>query len=74
MGDMAFGGRFELMRDGGDREGIWKLMEDALEFVSLELVPSFKVLTILYDEKDLSCDPACSLACKHFVSASRCDQ
>lgn len=33
MGDMAFGGGFELMRDGGDREGIWKLMESALEFV-----------------------------------------
>lgn len=33
MGDMAFGGGFELMRDGGDREGIWNLMESALEFV-----------------------------------------
>lgn len=44
MGDMAFGGGFELMRDGGDREGIWKLMEDALEFVPLELVLGFKVL------------------------------
>lgn len=44
MGDMAFGGGFELMRDGGDREGIWKLMEDALEIVPLELVFGFKAL------------------------------
>lgn len=49
MGDMAFGGGFELMRDGGDREGIWKLMEDALEFVPL-YCRGFKILTILYDE------------------------
>lgn len=38
MGDMAFGGGFELMRDGGDREGIWKLMESALEFVLHEFL------------------------------------
>lgn len=49
MGDMAFGGGFELMHDGGDREGIWKLMEDALEFVPLYCL-GFKILTILYDE------------------------
>lgn len=39
MGDMAFGGGFELMRDGGDREGIWNLMESALEFVLPVFVP-----------------------------------
>lgn len=30
MGDMAFGGGFELMRDG-DREGIWGIMADRIE-------------------------------------------
>ncbi|CAK5277250.1 unnamed protein product [Mycena citricolor] len=28
MGDMAFGGGFEMLRDGGDREGLWKIIED----------------------------------------------
>jgi hypothetical protein len=31
MGDMAFGGGFELMRDGGDKEGIWTIIESGLE-------------------------------------------
>ncbi|KAL5514477.1 hypothetical protein ACEPAG_2565 [Sanghuangporus baumii] len=30
MGDMAFGGGFELMRDGGDKDGIWTLIESGL--------------------------------------------
>ena len=25
-----FGGGFELMRDGGDREGLWEMMESAI--------------------------------------------
>lgn len=32
MGDMAFGGGFELMRDG-DKEGIWNIMGDRIECV-----------------------------------------
>ena len=31
MGDMVFGGGFEFMRDGKDNEGIWTLMENAME-------------------------------------------
>jgi hypothetical protein len=29
MGDIAFGGAFELMRDG-DAHGVWKIMESGL--------------------------------------------
>ncbi|KAI9447575.1 high nitrogen upregulated cytochrome P450 monooxygenase 2 [Lactarius indigo] len=32
MGDMAFGGGFELMKAGGDSEGIWTLIESHLRF------------------------------------------
>ncbi|KAH9026090.1 high nitrogen upregulated cytochrome P450 monooxygenase 2 [Lactarius hengduanensis] len=32
MGDMAFGGGFELMKAGGDNEGIWTLIESHLRF------------------------------------------
>ncbi|KAK7038129.1 cytochrome P450 [Favolaschia claudopus] len=28
MGDMAFGGGFEMMRDGGDRDGLWTLLNN----------------------------------------------
>ncbi|KAJ7074048.1 high nitrogen upregulated cytochrome P450 monooxygenase 2 [Mycena amicta] len=27
MGDMAFGGGFEMLRDGGDKEGLWTLIK-----------------------------------------------
>ncbi|KAJ7633027.1 high nitrogen upregulated cytochrome P450 monooxygenase 2 [Roridomyces roridus] len=27
MGDMAFGGGFEMLRDGGDKEGLWALIK-----------------------------------------------
>lgn len=37
MGDMVFGGGFELMRDGQDNEGIWTLLESALEYVASEI-------------------------------------
>lgn len=50
MGDMAFGGGFELMRDGGDREGIWKLMESALEFVLCDFLPLAESLTLAYGQ------------------------
>ena len=30
MGDMAFGGGFELMRDEGDKEGIWTMIESGM--------------------------------------------
>ena len=32
MGDMAFGGGFELMRDDGDKEGIWTMIESGLRW------------------------------------------
>ena len=31
MGDMVFGGGFEFMRDGKDNDGIWTMMESAME-------------------------------------------
>ena len=31
MGDMAFGGGFELMRDDGDKEGVWTMIESGME-------------------------------------------
>ncbi|KAJ7735244.1 cytochrome P450 [Mycena maculata] len=27
MGDMAFGGGFEMLRDGGDKDGLWEIIE-----------------------------------------------
>ncbi|THG95736.1 hypothetical protein EW026_g5962 [Hermanssonia centrifuga] len=27
MGDMAFGGGFEMLRDGGDKAGLWHVLE-----------------------------------------------
>jgi len=30
MGDMAFGGGFELMKAGGDKDGIWAIMESGM--------------------------------------------
>ncbi|KAL5498761.1 hypothetical protein ACEPAH_2116 [Sanghuangporus vaninii] len=35
MGDMAFGGGFELMRDGGDKDGIWTIIESGLRNASI---------------------------------------
>ncbi|KAH8108750.1 high nitrogen upregulated cytochrome P450 monooxygenase 2 [Phellopilus nigrolimitatus] len=35
MGDMAFGGGFELMRNGGDNEGVFTLLQAAMESVSI---------------------------------------
>ncbi|KAL5476717.1 hypothetical protein ACEPAI_2903 [Sanghuangporus weigelae] len=34
MGDMAFGGGFELMRDGYDKDGIWMMIESGLRSVA----------------------------------------
>ncbi|PAV16379.1 high nitrogen upregulated cytochrome P450 monooxygenase 2 [Pyrrhoderma noxium] len=34
MGDMAFGGGFELMRNGGDTEGIWTIIESGFVFLA----------------------------------------
>jgi len=38
----SFGGGFELMKDGGDKEGIWALFESGLQCVSA-LGPSLRV-------------------------------
>ncbi|PAV19188.1 cytochrome P450 [Pyrrhoderma noxium] len=35
MGDMALGGGFELMRDGGDNEGIWTILHTGLEKMAI---------------------------------------
>ncbi|KAI0028043.1 high nitrogen upregulated cytochrome P450 monooxygenase 2 [Vararia minispora EC-137] len=34
MGDMAFGGGFELLRDGGDVRGVWQSFENGLQAVT----------------------------------------
>jgi cytochrome P450 len=35
MGDMAFGGGFELMKAGGDEDGIWTIIESGLHVSSI---------------------------------------
>lgn len=35
MGDMALGGGFELMRDGGDNQGIWTILHTGLEKMAI---------------------------------------
>ncbi|KAJ7461562.1 high nitrogen upregulated cytochrome P450 monooxygenase 2, partial [Mycena latifolia] len=35
MGDMAFGGGFEMMRDGGDREGLWTIVSQGIVATSV---------------------------------------
>ncbi|KAI5120968.1 hypothetical protein M0805_006640 [Coniferiporia weirii] len=35
MGDMAFGGGFETMRDGADKNSVWRLVEEGMVFVGL---------------------------------------
>ncbi|KAJ7722764.1 cytochrome P450 [Mycena olivaceomarginata] len=35
MGDMAFGGGFEMLRDGGDKEGLWTIIENGAKSVAL---------------------------------------
>jgi cytochrome P450 len=40
MGDMAFGGGFELMRDKGDTQGVWTIIEGGLKMgITLQHVP-----------------------------------
>ncbi|KAH8113754.1 high nitrogen upregulated cytochrome P450 monooxygenase 2, partial [Phellopilus nigrolimitatus] len=35
MGDMAFGGGFELMRNGGDNEGVFTMLQTAMESLAI---------------------------------------
>ncbi|KAJ7286362.1 high nitrogen upregulated cytochrome P450 monooxygenase 2 [Mycena rebaudengoi] len=35
MGDMAFGGGFEMLRDGGDQDGLWTLVEKSAKTVAV---------------------------------------
>nr|GAT50702.1 predicted protein [Mycena chlorophos] len=35
MGDMAFGGGFEMIRDGGDKEGYWTLMKSGAKRIAI---------------------------------------
>ncbi|KAJ7805633.1 cytochrome P450 [Mycena olivaceomarginata] len=35
MGDMAFGGGFEMLRDGGDNEGLWTIIENGAKSISM---------------------------------------
>ncbi|EJD00159.1 high nitrogen upregulated cytochrome P450 monooxygenase 2 [Fomitiporia mediterranea MF3/22] len=45
MGDMAFGGGFELMRDGGDKQGIWTLIESTMHIAGIyQHIPWFMPL------------------------------
>ncbi|KAI0050676.1 high nitrogen upregulated cytochrome P450 monooxygenase 2 [Auriscalpium vulgare] len=55
MGDMSFGGGFELMRDGNDARGLWQMLNQGLEataslahapwtFNFIRLMPSIKAV------------------------------
>ncbi|KAL5534887.1 hypothetical protein ACEPAF_2977 [Sanghuangporus sanghuang] len=45
MGDMPFGGGFELMRDGGDKEGFWTVLESGMRSAAIiQQVPSIAPL------------------------------
>ncbi|KAI0265036.1 high nitrogen upregulated cytochrome P450 monooxygenase 2 [Gloeopeniophorella convolvens] len=46
MGDMAFGGGFELMRDGGDKEGLWTLLQSNI-YISSSLAHIPYILPVL---------------------------
>ncbi|KAF8205670.1 high nitrogen upregulated cytochrome P450 monooxygenase 2 [Mycena galopus ATCC 62051] len=35
MGDMAFGGGFEMLRDGGDKDGLWTIIENGAKSLAL---------------------------------------
>ena len=35
LGLSSFGGGFELMKAGGDKEGIWALMGSGMQYVTL---------------------------------------
>ncbi|KAF7312845.1 hypothetical protein MKEN_00968500 [Mycena kentingensis (nom. inval.)] len=40
MGDMAFGGGFEMMRDGGDKDGLWTIIKSgARNIATISQVP-----------------------------------
>lgn len=33
LGSSSFGGGFELMKAGGDKDGIWDIMESGMQYV-----------------------------------------
>jgi hypothetical protein len=33
----SFGGGFELMKAGGDKDGIWALMESGMQYVTVHI-------------------------------------
>ncbi|KAJ6632355.1 cytochrome P450 [Mycena sp. CBHHK59/15] len=35
MGDMAFGGGFEMLRDGGDKDGLWTILKDGAKAIGI---------------------------------------
>ncbi|KAJ7461566.1 high nitrogen upregulated cytochrome P450 monooxygenase 2 [Mycena latifolia] len=35
MGDMAFGGGFEMLRDGGDKDGLWTIIENGAKNIAV---------------------------------------
>ncbi|KAJ7024287.1 cytochrome P450 [Mycena alexandri] len=35
MGDMAFGGGFEMVRDGGDKDGLWTIIENGAKNIAV---------------------------------------
>ncbi|KAJ7080336.1 high nitrogen upregulated cytochrome P450 monooxygenase 2 [Mycena belliarum] len=52
MGDMAFGGGFEMVRDGRDKEGAWTLIEQGAKNISVMsqipwIVPTLQKIPIL---------------------------
>ncbi|KAI0265783.1 high nitrogen upregulated cytochrome P450 monooxygenase 2 [Gloeopeniophorella convolvens] len=48
MGDMAFGGGFELMADGGDKKGVWALLESNLHILSVLSQVSYAIPIISF--------------------------
>ncbi|KAI0279986.1 cytochrome P450 [Russula aff. rugulosa BPL654] len=46
MGDMAFGGGFELMEAGGDKDGIWAILESGLHISAIVSHIPFIVIPI----------------------------
>ncbi|KAJ7172021.1 cytochrome P450 [Mycena filopes] len=43
MGDMAFGGGFEMVRDGGDKDGLWTIIENGAKWASPRLFAGSKL-------------------------------
>ncbi|KAI0065820.1 high nitrogen upregulated cytochrome P450 monooxygenase 2 [Artomyces pyxidatus] len=48
MGDMAFGGGFELMEDGGDAKGVWHIFESGMKSSAVMAHTSWSLVLLKY--------------------------